>query len=381
MVRCNPNDALEHRRNNFFSYLFVDTNYIKKGVWTIVHKNMNQIKTILLVILLFSMTLQAKDYTQKKEVQRFINMMVKKHHFKRWYLNKLFKNVQFQRRALAIFNPKFRKKPKKSSTRKRFPKHGSWDRYEKILVGDTRVKKGVKYMRDNRNVFHKVYQKYGVPPEYITAIIGIESYYGYNRGKFPAFDTLTTLAFEKNRRSKYFKYELEKLLLLSKRDKFNPKDVKSSYAGAIGLGQFMPSSYAYAVDFNKDGKRSMQTTSDAIAGIANYFKRNGWRRGEPVATRVSYNGNRYNERKTGYPHKYSRNSLKGVAPKNEKWNYRGKVRLLKLDRYNYDELWYGAKNFYVITRYNHSTYYAMAVHQLAQKIKEEYKKKYGNYLR
>ncbi len=341
---------------------------------------MNQLKLILIVIFL-SITIQAKDYTQKKEVQYFINMMVNKHHFNRWYLNKLFKDVKFQRRALAIFNPEFGKKPKKKSKKKRFPKHGSWDRYEKNILGDTRVKKGIEYMRNNSAIFHEVYKKYGVPPEYITAIIGIESYYGQNRGKFPAFDTLTTLAFERNRRSKYFKFELEKLLLLSKRDKFNPKDVKSSYAGAIGLGQFMPSSYAYAVDFNKDGKRSMQTTSDAIAGIANYFKKNGWQMGELIATRVSYKGNRFNERETGYIHKYLRTDLKGIAPKNKKWNYSGKVRLLKLDRYNYDELWYGAKNFYVITRYNHSTYYSMAVHQLAQKIKEGYKKKYGSYLR
>ena len=339
--------------------------------------NLKILARVVLISLLFISTTLAKDYTLKKEVKSFINMMVKKHHFKRLYLKKLFKNVKFQKGALGMFNPKYRKKPKPNSKKKRFTKHGSWDRYEKILLGDTRVKKGVKYMRDYRTIFRKVYKKYGVPPEYITAIIGIESYYGYNRGKFPAFDTFVTLAFEKNRRSRYFKYELKKFLLLSKKQKFNPKDVKSSYAGAIGLGQFMPSSYAYAVDFNKDGKKSMQTTSDAIAGIANYFKKNGWRRGEPVATRVSYEGNRYNKRKTGYLYKYSRASLKGIEPKYGKWSYNGKVRLIKLDRYYYDELWYGAKNFYVITRYNNSSYYAMAVHQLAQKIKRAYKKEYG----
>lgn len=340
---------------------------------------MRQIQIVLITILLLTLTIQAKDYTQKRAVKNFINMMVKKHHFKRSYLNKLFKNVKFQRRALGIFNPKYRIKT--NSKKKRYSKHGSWDRYEKILLGEDRVKKGVKYMRDYRSIFRKVYKKYGVPPEYIIAIIGIESYYGYNRGKFPAFDTFVTLAFEKNRRNKFFRYELEKFLLLSKKQKFNPKDVKSSYAGAIGLGQFMPSSYAYAVDFNKDGKKSMQTTSDAIAGIANYFKKHGWRRGEPVAIRVSYKGNRFNTKKTGYPYKYSRYSLKAIKPKYGKWSYKGKVRLIKLDRYHYDELWYGAKNFYVITRYNHSSYYAMAVHQLAQKIKKAYKKQYGSYLK
>jgi len=341
---------------------------------------MKQIKVLLILLLLLTGTVEAKDYNNKREVKNFINMMVKKHHFNKKKLQKLFRDVRFQRVALAIFNPKYRKNPKKRP--KHYPKHGSWDRYSKSLLGKTRVEKGVRYMRNYRSIFKPVYRKYGVPPEYITAIIGIESYYGYNRGKFPAFDTLTTLAFEPNRRKKYFKYELKHLLLLSKKEKFNPKNVKSSYAGAIGLGQFMPSSYdLFAVDFNKDGRRSIQTTSDAIASIANYFKKNGWRKGEVVATRVSYKGDRYNKRKTGYKHKYSRNSLVGITPYNKLWSYNGKVRLIKLDRKNYDELWYGAKNFYVITRYNHSSYYAMAVHQLAQKIKNSYKHTYGNILR
>jgi membrane-bound lytic murein transglycosylase B len=337
------------------------------------------IKTILIIVLL-NTTIQAKDYTKQRNTRVFINMMVKKYHFNRSYLNRLFRDVKFQRRVLGIFNPAYRIKSKKKV--KHYPKHGSWDRYEKILLGETRVNKGVKYMHDNRNIFHRVYRKYGVAPEYIAAIIGVESYYGYNRGKFPVFDVLSTLAFEPNRRAKYFRFELKQFLLLSKRERFNPKDVKGSYAGAIGLGQFMPSAYKpFAVDFNRDGKKSMQNTADAIAGIANYFKKNGWKNGKPVAVRVSFKGNRFNAKKTGYKHKYSRVHLKGVVPKYGKWIYNGKVRLIKLDRYKYDELWYGARNFFVITRYNHSSYYAMAIFQLAQKIKKGYKKKYGEYLR
>ncbi len=343
---------------------------------------MLQFFKIILITMLLSITIQAKDYTKYKNTRVFINMMVKKYHFKKSYLNSLFKNRQFQRRALAIFNPAYRKKPKKGAKIRHYPKHGSWDRYEKILLGETRVKKGVEYMHKHQNIFKRVYRRYGVEPEYITAIIGVESYYGYNRGKFPVLDVLTTLAFERNRRMKYFQYELKQFLLLSKREGFNPKKVKGSYAGAIGLGQFMPSSYkAFAVDFNGDGKKSMQTTADAIAGIANYFKKSGWERGGHVAVRVSYRGNRFNAKKTGYRHKYSRVHLKGIVPKYGKWIYNKKVRLIKLDRYKYDELWYGARNFFVITRYNHSSYYAMAIHQLAQKIKKEYKKKYGSYLR
>jgi membrane-bound lytic murein transglycosylase B len=120
-------------------------------------------------------------------------------------------------------------------------------------------------------------------------------------------------------------------------------------------------------------------TSDAIGGIANYFKQNGWRKGEPIATRVSYAGNRFRSRKTGYKKKYSRSSLKGISPKFGDWKYNKKVRLIKLDRQHYDELWYGAKNFYVITRYNHSSYYAMTIHQLAKRIRHKYWKKYGKF--
>jgi membrane-bound lytic murein transglycosylase B len=195
--------------------------------------------------------------------------------------------------------------------------------------------------------------------------------YGGNVGKYPVFDTLTPLAFEKNRRNKFFTKELIKFIHLSKTERFNPKNVKGSYAGAIGLVQFMPSNYkAYGVDFNGDGRITLQKPQDAIASVANYFKKNGWRTGEPVATPVSYKGNRFNAYKTGYKKAYDRKSLKGIAPKIF-WDYKGKVRLIKLKKKKYDALWYAAKNFFVITRYNHSAYYAMSVHQLAQKIRKK----------
>ena len=196
--------------------------------------------------------------------------------------------------------------------------------------------------------------------------------YGSNVGKFPIFDTLTTLAFEKNRRNRFFKKQLKKFIHLAYTQKFNPKNVYGSYAGAIGLGQFMPSNYeAYGVDFNGDGRITLQNPVDAIASIANYFKKNKWKAGEPVATRVKYEGLRFHAYKTGYRKTYKREELHDIEPKEGTWNYHKKVRLIKLNRTHYDELWYGAKNFFVITRYNHSAYYAMAVHQLATKIREK----------
>lgn len=324
-------------------------------------------KIIIALLLVFS--LHAKDYTKNPETMKFINKMVKEHNFKRSYLITLFSNVKKQNTPLKAFTKKPTKKPSKA-LQKKYPQHGAWDRYAKYKITPKRIKQGKQFIRKYRTTFKKAEKKYGVPAEYIAAIIGIESVYGKNVGKYPVFDTLTTLSFEKSRRNKFFRSELEKFILLSYRQKFNPKNVKGSYAGAIGLGQFMPSNYeAYGVDFNNDGKISLQNPVDAIASVANYLKQNGWRKGEKVATRVSYNGNRFKKYKTGYNKKYNRSQLAGIEPKYGKWNYHDKVRLIKLDRASHDELWYGAKNFYVITRYNHSAYYAMSVHKLADKIR------------
>ena len=331
----------------------------------------------LIVLLVFIGFVNAKDYNTNKEAIKFIDMMVTKHNYKPSYLKKLFSNVTKQDTPLNIVSRKKVKSKKKLSKeaikklKEKYPLHGAWDRYVKYKVTPKRIKQGISFINKYKSTFDKVEKEYGIPAEYIVAIIGIESVYGGNVGKFPVFDTLTTLAFEKNRRNRFFQKELKEFIRLSYKQKFNPKNVMGSYTGAIGLGQFMPSNYeAYGIDFNKDGRVSLQHPQDAIASIANYLKQNGWRRGEHVATRVSYEGNRFKKYRTGYNTKYKRAELEGIAPKFASWNYNDKVRLIKLSKASYDELWYAAKNFYVITRYNHSAYYAMSVHQLAQKIKK-----------
>ncbi len=331
-------------------------------------------------LLLATVSVHAKDYTKKPEVRRFIRHMVRQYHFDKRYLYTLFSHVRFQKRALAIYRPSLR--PKLPIVhRKPRKKRGSWDRYEAVHLKANKVAKGVAFMHDYRKWLHKAYRQFGVEPEYIAAIIGIESHFGANRGKFPVFDTLTTLAFEKNRRQRFYRKELEAFLLMTRREKVNPKNVKGSFAGAIGLGQFMPSNYrAYVIDFNGDGYHRMNSFSDAIGSIAHYLSRHGWQTHLPVAVRVRYKGNRFRRYKTGYAHFYRRKHLKGIVPYYP-FDYKGKVALIKLERARYDELWYATENFYVITRYNHSAYYAMAVHQLAQRLKYAYKKRYGTYLR
>ena len=335
-------------------------------------------KKVILFFFMMTLILSAKDYTKNQNTVTFIDKLVKKYDYKRSYLNKLFSNVKVQKSALRIFIPREKRKrikdtrtqAQKAKARELYRKYGPWERYSRLKLNDSRVKNGIKFVKKYQETFKKVEKRYGVPKEYIAAIIGIESNYGKNVGKYPIFDTLITLAFEKNRRNTFFKKELMHFMHLCKIQKINPKNVYGSYAGAIGLGQFIPSNYeAYGVDFNGDGRVTLQKKQDAIASVANYFKQNGWRSGEPVATRVSYEGKRFRRYKTGYKKTYERKYLKGIAPKSW-WKYNGKVRLIKLEKKKYDELWYGAKNFFVITRYNHSAYYAMAVHQLAEKIKE-----------
>jgi len=327
-------------------------------------------KIAILLMLILSISLYGNDYTKNKQTIDFINMISQKHNFKKPYLYELFSDVSFQKTALKLYGGL--KKKRVIKEKKRSIWHGSWDRYAKHKVTPKRIKQGVSFIREHETTFNKVEKEYGVPSEYIAAIIGIETIYGKNVGNFPVFDTLTTLAFEKNRRNEFFKEQLEEFILLTHRDNIDPKSLKGSYAGAIGLGQFMPSSYTdYGVDFNNDGKINMFHPQDVIASIANYLEQHGWEADEEVATRVSYKGKRFQKYKTGFRTKYNRKNLKAIKPKYGKWDYHDDVRLIKLSKKRYDELWYGAKNFYVITRYNNSSYYAMSIHQLAQKIKSE----------
>ena len=255
---------------------------------------------------------------------------------------------------------------------------GSWERYSYQYL--KRAGGGIYFMRKFRKTLTRAYKKYGVEPEYITAIIGIESEYGIMRGDYFVFDHLVHLAFDKNdRRAKFYRRELVALLRLVAREDINPKDIRGSSSGAIGLAQFIPSTYkSFAVDFNRDGKKEMNNVIDAIGSIAYYLKRHGWRKGEDIAVRVRYKGLRFDRLPTGYKQTYYRSNLEGIEPRDE-FNYHGKVSLIKLEKRYYDELWYGGRNFYVITRYNQSSYYAMSVHQLAQKIKKGYVKRYGKF--
>jgi len=327
----------------------------------------------LLFILLLKLNLFSYEtnYLYNKEASKLIKDLVNNHGFSKTYLDRLFSSVKVQKSALKYYT---KKKKKDFEIKKKY--HGSWDRYENKLLNKERIDVGAKFMKKNKKALNKAYKKYGVQPEYIAAIIGIESFYGKYSGDYPVFDALATLSFEKNRRNKFFKNELKEFLILTKKNKQNPKNIYGSFAGAIGLAQFMPSNFKkLAIDFNNDGIVDLDNEDDAIGSIAKYFNKSGWNRMIPVATRVSYEGKRFNRYKTGFKYKYKRSKLKGIKPKDNNFYYPKKVHLIKLNRYKFDELWYGTRNFYVITRYNRSSYYAMAVYKLAKKLRKAYRKK------
>lgn len=305
--------------------------------------------------------------------------MNKEFNYNEKYLNKLFSNIKEDPKLKPRIKLKKKVKIKPAITFKKDTKpkpQGSWDIYSRNHLEHNHTNLGVAFMHKHKKIFKKAQKEYGVPPEYITAIIGIESYYGKNRGVYYVLDILTHQAFGDNKRKKFYQYELQEFLRMCYREQVEPRRIKGSRSGAIGLAQFMPSNYkSLAVDFNNDGKIRISTPIDAIGSIANYFKKSGWKKDELVGTRVSYKGNRFDALKTGTKYKYKRKDLTDISPKRY-FPYRKEVHLIKLERETYDELWYGTHNFYVITRYNHSSYYAMAVHQLAKKIKSSYLKKY-----
>lgn len=247
----------------------------------------------------------------------------------------------------------------------------TWAQYRPIFIKEGRITSAVEFARTNADLLARVEQQYGVPREIIVAIIGVESWFGKYKGKHPALQSLATLAFDYPRRAKFFRNELKEFLLLAREEGFEPLSVKGSYAAAMGMPQFISSSYrAYAVDGDGDGERDLfGSIPDICASVANYFSRHGWRTGELITEQVSVSGDVTALVKKGSKPKLTAADFSkiGVQPKLAKNEL---AALIELKGNQGLEHWVGYKNFYVITRYNHSPLYAMAVFQLAQSIKE-----------
>jgi len=249
-----------------------------------------------------------------------------------------------------------------------------WHRYRGIFLTRERIDGGVAYWDEHRQWLAKVEDRYGVPPHMVVAIIGIETYYGRYRGRHRVLDALRTLAFAYPPRADFFRSELEAFLQLTREESIDPTAPLGSYAGAMGVPQFISSSYrAYAVDFNGDGRRDLfNQPADAIGSVGRYFADHGWQPGAPVAVRAQTRGEAWRA--------YRRDDLK---PRDRVAELRAAgiettadlaggqpARLLELELEDGVEHWVTLENFYVITRYNHSPLYAMAAWQLAEAIRE-----------
>ena len=254
----------------------------------------------------------------------------------------------------------------------------NWSQYRNIFLKDKRIDQGVAFWQRNLDALQKAEAVYGVPPRYVVAIIGVETFYGRIAGKDRVLDALYTLAFHYPKRSKFFTAELEKFLILAREEQLDPSQPMGSYAGAMGLGQFMPSSFlAYAVDFDGDGKRDIwNNETDAIGSVANYFARHGWKKGKPVTARVtSVPADTDSYVKAGLKPKFRLGELRKSGLKlDAQLPDDLEMALIRLITDKGPEYWAGFQNFYVITRYNHSEMYAMAVYQLGERIREKYDK-------
>lgn len=305
-----------------------------------------------------SLPLDKQIVSERADVKTFIQEMVDKHQFDAKKLTTLFKDVVLKQKIVDAISRPAEGKP--------------WFQYRPIFVTKTRIKEGVKYWNDNEATLIAAEEKYGVPPEIIVAIIGVETRYGRHKGRYRVMDSLSTLAFAYPKRGKFFRSELEHYLLLTREEGFNPLDIKGSYAGAMGKSQFISSSYRhYAVDFDGDGKRDLwDNNADAIGSVANYFKRHKWQPGGDIVAPAMVGSNHIQVLvKKGYkPHSTVKElRQRGVTAKS-KVDPEALGALLELKKRAGREHWLTLNNFYVITRYNHSPLYAMAVHQLGQAI-------------
>lgn len=310
-------------------------------------------------------------FNKRKEVKQFIKEMSKKHNFNKKDLNDLFGKFHTSSEILGYIS-----KPYEQS---------NWGKYSKNFLNKNRINQGLEFWEKNSKALTMAENQYGVPAHIIIAIIGVETFYGKHKGNYPVVESLLTLSFDYPKRASFFKKELEEFLLLTREKNLDPLELKGSYAGAMGIPQFISSSYRnFAVNFKDNPSKKVDIINDistAIASIANYFKLHGWQPKQPIVHNAWVKGKAYKSFISSITEKpkYSLQLLTNnkIYP-NANLKKTDKFSLIELDTGKNKEYWLGAENFYVITRYNHSYNYAMAVYQLGMEIKKLKEKHDGN---
>lgn len=303
----------------------------------------------------------SSDWPNPEEIPRFIKEMKETHGFDSEMLSAMFSSLKPNPSVLKAIAP-----PTDPSIK-------SWQRYRARFLDTARIENGVRFWNSHKETLDRAEEAFGVPPEIIIAIIGVETEYGKNKGRFSVLDALTTIAFAYPPRSAFFRAELEQFLLLTRENKQAPESILGSYAGAIGIPQFMPGSQRrFAVDFDADGRVDlMNSPQDAIGSVARFLKLHGWTKGQPIAERIR--GKFANDQtliNAGIKPtlEYAVLTANGLA--DSQLPSLAPAALVDLVTPEADtEYWWGLGNFYAITRYNRSNFYAMSVVQLAEEIK------------
>ena len=294
--------------------------------------------------------LPSQPYAERPEVQAFIGQLVQRHGFQEKELQTLFSKVQPADGVMQLMVPAERP---------------PWEQYRAMFLNDARIEGGLAFWKANRRALARAEREYGVPAQYIVAIIGVETYYGKNMGRWRVIDALSTLAFDYPARSTFFKSELEQYLLLAREEGLDVFSLRGSFAGAIGIPQFMPGSLRrYGVDYDKDGAIDLRRSpADAIGSIANFLRGHGWRRGDPVVYRAQV--------KNDEALKYLDGSVTPKFPLGELMAAGVELEPAPKSTDTYGVLFsldgehrVGLQNFWVLTRYNRSAFYAAAVADL-----------------
>lgn len=321
---------------------------------------MTRVLAVIWLVGLAAPSALSQPASRDPNVAAFIQEMVEKHGLDEASLTKSFSDIQFRERIVTLMDKQ--------------SKRLSWDEYRGRFVTREKLDRGVRFWREHAVALDLASERYGVPVEIILAILGIETHYGKNSGRFGVLESLTTLAFNYPRRAPMFRLELEQFLLLALEEPLELHTPVGSYAGAMGIAQFMPGSYRrYAVDFDGDGKRDLfNNPADAIGSVANYLTAYGWQRGAPVAVTATLStGAERLFRDAALTTRISLEELmaQGIRATGAFESSREAIPLT-LDNPTGPEFWLGFENFYVITRYNHSVYYAMAVFQLSEELRK-----------
>lgn len=309
----------------------------------------------------------AERYLERESVRKYIRTVAEEHDLDRHHVAGLFARLTRQQSILdAIARPAERTL--------------SWLEYRPIFMTKKRIHAGRVFMNEHSELLQKAEEQFGVPAEIITAIIGVETFYGRITGSYGVLEALATLAFDYPRRSRFFTSEMTEFIVLSEQEGWATLNIKGSYAGAMGMPQFIASSYQrYAIDFDDDGKRDLfDSPADIIGSVANYLSEHGWVDGAPIAEQWTPKGGiskamlklvreslspaieRDTVKSLGFDSPMLAAGTKGDRP----------LSVMMMNAEPEQELWIGYRNFYAITRYNHSRLYAMAVFQLGEAIRD-----------